>query len=75
MLEFPAVGDLYYSTGALIEAGTRGRYWSATQYTNATNAYYLFFSSSRVNVENYTKTYGYSVRCVRQEFTTLILIF
>ena len=75
MLEFPAVGLRNNSNGALNNAGTNGYYWSATQYTtNANNAYNLNFNSSSVSVTNNNKTNGFSVRCVRREFTTLIFI-
>ncbi|MDE6482266.1 MAG: hypothetical protein K2L01_00665 [Rikenellaceae bacterium] len=72
-MEFPAVGRRNYSDGALGNAGTNGHYWSSTQ-NDSTNAYYMNFNSSNVNTNNANyKTSGYSVRCVRQEFTTLIL--
>ena len=70
VLEFPAVGNRNNSTSALAAAGTGGNYWSATQ-NDATNAYRMNFNSSSVNAtNNNTKTNGFSVRCVRQEFTT-----
>ena len=68
--EFPAVGYRNNTNGALAGAGTNGYYWSATQ-NNATNAYRLNFNSSSVNTSgNDNKTNGFSVRCVRREFTT-----
>jgi len=70
-MEFPAVGDRKYSTGALENAGTNGFYWSST-YNNSTNAYNMYFNSSNVNTNNNDKRNGFSVRCVRREFTTLI---
>ena len=72
-LEFPAVG--YRNTsGTLNEAGTNGRYWSSVQ-NNTDNAYRLNFNSSSVNATNTNnKQNGISVRCVRQEFTTLIFL-
>ncbi|MDE6482267.1 MAG: hypothetical protein K2L01_00670 [Rikenellaceae bacterium] len=74
MLEFPAVGRRNNSSGALEIAGTNGKYWSSTQ-NNTSNAYYMNFNSSSVNTNNNAnKTYGFSVRCVRQEFTTLIFL-
>ncbi len=72
VLEFPAVGYRdNNSTGTLNNAGTNGNYWSSTQY-NTDNAYRMYFNSSNVNVDNPNKRNGFSVRCVRQEFTTLI---
>ena len=64
-VEFPAVGLRNYNDGALTSAGTNGYYWSATQYDDAF-AYFLSFASNSVNVAYYRKTYGFSVRCVRQ---------
>ena len=74
MLEFPAVGSRLDSSSALYAAGTGGYYWSTTQGSN--NAYRLYFINSSVNatITSYKAT-GLSVRCVRQEFTALILIF
>ena len=70
VLEFPAVGNRN-TNGGLNNAGTNGNYWSATQNSNATNAYNLNFNSSSVNAtNNNNKTTGLSVRCVRREFTT-----
>ncbi len=72
-LEFPAVGNRNSSDGTLNEAGTNGRYWSSVQSTsNTNNAYNLNFNSSSVSVNSNNKQNGRSVRCVRQEFTTLI---
>ena len=64
-VEFPAVGLRNYNDGALTSAGTNGYYWSDTQPDNAF-AYSLIFASNSVDVAYYRKTYGFSVRCVRQ---------
>ncbi|MDE6482268.1 MAG: hypothetical protein K2L01_00675 [Rikenellaceae bacterium] len=69
--KFPAVGNRNNSDGSLNNAGTWGNYWSSTQY-NSDNAYNMYFNSSSVNTDWNNKTNGRSVRCVRQEFTTLI---
>ncbi|MDE6482265.1 MAG: hypothetical protein K2L01_00660, partial [Rikenellaceae bacterium] len=69
VLEFPAVGRRD-SSGTLNNAGTNGNYWASEQ-NSSTNAYNMYFNSSDVNTSNNNKTNGRSVRCVRQEFTTL----
>ena len=72
-MEFPAVGLRdNNSTGTLNNNGTNGYYWSSVQY-DSNNAYNMNFNSSSVNPNNWNnKKNGFSVRCVRQEFTTLI---
>ena len=71
-MEFPAVGNLN-TAGSLNNAGTNGYYWSSVQSTsNTNNAYNMNFNSSSVNPSNSNnKRNGFSVRCVRREFTTL----
>ncbi len=72
-LEFPAVGWRNNdSSGTLNNAGVNGNYWSSVAY-DSNNAYRLNFNSSDLNVNAPNKRNGFSVRCVRQEFTTLIL--
>jgi len=72
VLEFPAVGYRRNSDGALNNNGTNGYYWASEQ-SSSTNAYNMNFNSSSVGVNsNNNKANGFSVRCVRQEFTTLI---
>ena len=53
-------GDHNYGFGML------GRYWSATNSGN-NNAYYRYFYYASPGIQRYTnyKSYGYSVRCVR----------
>lgn len=55
-----------YSSGIFNLIGYYGYWWSATE-NNASNAWgrYLFYNSSDVNHGNYSKTYGFNVRCVR----------
>ena len=47
--------------------GSNGFYWSSTQYS-ATNALYLYFSSTGVSPAGNVigKTYGLAVRCVAE---------
>ncbi|MCX4359432.1 MAG: hypothetical protein OSJ22_07350, partial [Rikenellaceae bacterium] len=63
-LEFPAVGGRSTS-GPLEDAGMWGNYWSSTQYNN-NDAYGMYFNSSDVGTRNYSRLYGFSVRCVRK---------
>ncbi|MDE7355688.1 MAG: fibrobacter succinogenes major paralogous domain-containing protein [Rikenellaceae bacterium] len=47
-------------------AGAYGYYWSSVTYTSTTNgAYSLWFNSSNLGVNWYSKQNGFSVRCVR----------
>ena len=71
-MEFPAVGYRNNTDGALNNPGTNGNYWSSTQ-NSSSDAYEMYFNSSSVNTNNPNRKNGLSVRCVRQEFTTLIL--
>ena len=66
-MEFPAVGNRYYSDGSLGSGvGAGGYYWSSvTSTSNSGSAYYLYFSSSYLYVNIYNKQLGFSVRCVR----------
>ena len=62
----PAAGiryDIRY-----LDAGTYGNYWSATLITSSTDgAYILNFGSSKCLVNNSTRRYGFSLRCVRNK--------
>ncbi|MEB3373951.1 fimbrillin family protein [Bacteroides sp. CR5/BHMF/2] len=62
----PAADGRYGSS--YVNAGTRGCYWGATLDTGRTNdPYYLNFNSSNCNVDNYTRYYGFSLRCVHNK--------
>ena len=72
-MEFPAVGNLN-TAGSLNNAGTNGYYWSSAQ-SSSDNAHNMNFNSISVGMNsNNNKRNGFSVRCVRQEFTTLIFL-
>jgi uncharacterized protein (TIGR02145 family) len=62
----PAVGYRSNSNGALTAQGVGGFYWSNTQ-SDATYAYYLYFSSYSffATYERY-KAHGLSIRCVAE---------
>ena len=64
-LEFPAIGYLLNSSGTLTKPGWGGYYWSSTQ-NNYTSAYYTDFNYAAVDIYGYSKSGGFSVRCVRQ---------
>ena len=72
--EFPAVGYRYPdASGSLKNAGTNGNYWSSVQ-SSSGSAYNMGFDNSSVNMNSGSnKPDGFSMRCVRQEFTALIL--
>ena len=55
-------GVVHLDTGSLRDAGHDSYYWSATTYPNATDAYYIHFSSTNVNQSGYnSRFYGFSV--------------
>ena len=59
---FPAAGNrnLYGGVG---DRGSYGFYWSSRPYSNY--AFYLCFYSSDINMYDYYRAFGYSVRCVQ----------
>ena len=62
----PAAGYRSSSDGPHYEAGLGGNYWSSTDY-NSYYAYYLYFYSGNAFLSDYyTKTHGFSVRCVAE---------
>lgn len=63
-LMLPAAGFRYYTDGSLHHRGFGGGYWSSSGGTS--DAYYLSFYGSSVNVSNLNRTYGLSVRCVAE---------
>jgi uncharacterized protein (TIGR02145 family) len=66
-LFLPASGCRLDSSGALVNAGTNGYYWSST-YSNSQGAYGLSFSSGPViaGSNHAPKAYGQFVRCVAE---------
>jgi uncharacterized protein (TIGR02145 family) len=63
-LTLPAAGSRGRSTGALIYRGSTGLYWSSTE--DGTDANYLYFNSSGAFTDYYSRTVGFSVRCVSE---------
>lgn len=69
-LKLPMAGYRDYSSLSLGGRGSNGNYWSSTPY--GTNyAYPLFFNSSNISLlSNSFRSYGFSVRCVKDSPTT-----
>jgi hypothetical protein len=58
----------YAHDGFVTTVSTYAYYWSSTVYSSDTNhAYYLYYSSDGLGVDNYrAKRYGFRVRCVKE---------
>jgi hypothetical protein len=65
---YPAVGCRSRGSGALVNVGSCGYCWSASPNpSNSNYAYNLLFYNGNVNPANSNyRSYGYSVRCVRE---------
>jgi uncharacterized protein (TIGR02145 family) len=62
---FPAAGYRVYSSGALMDVGSKGHYWSDTP-QSADNGLYLSFFAGSVNPGNsYYRTLGTTLRLVK----------
>ena len=62
---FPAAGRRNGSDGTLDDAGGDGRYWSGSP-GSSRRAWYLYVNSGYAYQYDGSRTYGFSVRCVRQ---------
>lgn len=63
---FPAAGYRYGVDGSMSYVGSYGSYWSASPYSEI-YGYYLGFGSGTVSpAYNYSRAYGFSVRCVQE---------
>ncbi|MDR1884443.1 MAG: hypothetical protein LBR26_16970 [Prevotella sp.] len=62
---FPASGSRNTNDGELRLVGNEGIYWSASPGGN-TSAYFLFFNSGPVSLNNYDRILARSVRCVKE---------
>jgi len=62
----PAVGNRHFNTGIQNLQGVHGAYWSSTQF-NSSSGYRLRLDSDGTEfiLVGDSKTYGFSVRCVR----------
>ena len=61
-LKFPADGDRHGENGSP-NPGTYGNYWSSTVYS--VNAYYLNFNSDMANIDQWARSWGMPVRCIK----------
>ncbi len=64
VLKIHASGKMNSIDGTLSNRGTNGIYWSSTQ-DGAANASSLYLSISSYSSSNYTKSFGFSVRCIK----------
>jgi len=64
VLKLHAAGYLSGYSGLLDYRGLEGKYWSST-HSNSTNASFLDISGSSSSLYSGAKTYGYSVRCIK----------
>jgi uncharacterized protein (TIGR02145 family) len=63
-LKLVVAGDRFYSDAGLYNVGSNGFYWSST--VSGTNAHKLNFSSGGADVYANYRTYGFSVRCIKE---------
>jgi hypothetical protein len=63
-LEMQAAGSLGYQDGALEARGEEGLYWSIMQ-NSTTVGMGLYFLSAGSFVSTFYKTYGFTLRCIR----------
>jgi hypothetical protein len=63
-LKLHAAGYLADNDGSLISRGSGGYHWCSAQ-DEATNGWHLFFGSENSDMYSNNKSYGFSVRCVR----------
>jgi len=63
-LKMHAAGYLGYSDGSLNYRGSNGYYWSSTQYSD-TYGWYMNFYSSNCSMYFSYKSYGFSLRCIK----------
>ncbi|MEI6750330.1 MAG: hypothetical protein WCM93_14330, partial [Bacteroidota bacterium] len=64
-LKLHAAGILSYSNGSLNSRGESGDYWSSTQY-DALNGWFLAFSNFASRVNNFNKSFGLALRCIKE---------
>ena len=63
VLKFPMAGFRNNSDGSLRNVGSLGYYWSSN--LNTTRAWYLFFSTNDAFMNFNHRSFGYSVRCIK----------
>ena len=63
------------NSNAILYQASYGYYWSSSPYSATSNSvYYLDLSSSKVAVSYDSRTYGYSVRCFKDEYVAPIIV-
>jgi uncharacterized protein (TIGR02145 family) len=62
-LKLPLSGTRKKSTGSLSNVGSYGYFWSSSIYGRG--AWYLDFGSKSATIYNYGRSYGFSVRCIK----------
>ena len=66
ILKLHLTGWLTYDGGVLNGAGSSdGNYWSATQTSDISQGYLLNMRPANCNIASYAKSYGYSLRCIK----------
>ena len=63
-LKMHASGYLDNYSGVIYERGVSGEFWSSAQF-NTGSSYFQFLSSSAVGGNSIDKTYGFSLRCIK----------
>ncbi|WP_445716520.1 hypothetical protein [Flavobacterium sp.] len=63
VLKLPLTGRRNFSDGSFSWVGTIGYYWSSS--VNGTSASYLNFSNGNSSINNFSRSYGLSVRCIK----------
>ena len=63
-LKLPMAGNRDYVDGSLITVGTLGYYWSST--VNSGGSHYLYLFSGIASVPLNSRSYGFSVRCIKE---------
>jgi hypothetical protein len=65
-LFFPAAGHRRWGAGVLHETGAGGYYWSKSPSNTAGTSYFMNFTDGKqVNIDNFYKSYGMSIRCIK----------
>ena len=62
---FPAAGYRNWQSGAPVGRNSEGLYWFSSAST-ITSGWALHFDKVTARPESYTRTFGFSVRCVAQ---------
>ncbi|WP_459187805.1 fimbrial protein [Parabacteroides sp. APC149_11_2_Y6] len=66
-LVLPAAGYRYIIDGLSVSQGNKGGYWSSSVLSGSTDACYVGFSSATFGRGEEYRTFGYSVRCIREK--------